>query len=70
MKKQKRENAITLVVLIVTIVILLILAGITIATLSGENGLLEKDKKIICRWMNLKTFQKKKQKKVKMRSRS
>lgn len=24
---------------------------------------LEKDKKIICRWMNLKTFQKKKQKK-------
>ena len=45
MKKQKRENAITLVVLIVTIVILLILAGITIATLSGENGLLEKVKK-------------------------
>ena len=45
MKKQKRENAITLVVLIVTIVILLILAGITIATLSGENGLLAKAKR-------------------------
>ena len=35
----KKENAITLVALIVTIIILLVLAGITIATLGGENGL-------------------------------
>ena len=37
--KSKEENAITLVALIVTIIILLVLAGITIATLGGENGL-------------------------------
>ena len=40
MKKFKRQNeAITLVSLVITIIILLILAGITIATLTGENGL-------------------------------
>ena len=40
MKKIKRQNeAITLVSLVITIIILLILAGITIATLTGENGL-------------------------------
>lgn len=32
-KKQKRENGITLIALIVTIIILLILAGISIKTL-------------------------------------
>ncbi len=41
----KKEKGITLIALIITIVILLILAGITIATLSGENGLLAKVKK-------------------------
>ena len=35
----KKEKAITLSALIVTIVILLILAGVTIATLTGDNGL-------------------------------
>ena len=39
MKKLKKNEAITLVALIVTIIMLLILAGITIATLGGENGL-------------------------------
>ena len=40
MKNFKRQNrAITLVSLVITIIILLILAGITIATLTGENGL-------------------------------
>lgn len=35
----KKENAITLVALIITIIILIVLAGITVATVSGENGL-------------------------------
>lgn len=35
----KKDKAITLISLVVTIVILLILAGIAIATLTGENGL-------------------------------
>ena len=40
MKNFKRQNkAITLVSLVITIIILLILAGITIATLTGDNGL-------------------------------
>ncbi len=42
-KKQKRtERGITLIALVVTIVVLLILAGVTIAMLRGENGILSK----------------------------
>ena len=37
----KSKSGITLVALVVTIVILLILAGITIATLFGENGIIK-----------------------------
>ena len=36
----KKETAITLIALVVTIVVLLILAGVTIATLAGDNGIL------------------------------
>ena len=36
----RNEKAITLIALIVTIIVLLILAGVTIATLTGENGIL------------------------------
>ena len=39
MKKLKKNEAITLVALVVTIIILLMLAGITISTIGGENGL-------------------------------
>ena len=43
MKEPKRENrGITLIALIVTIIVLLILAGVTIATLTGDNGILTK----------------------------
>ena len=38
----KNKKGITLIALVVTIVILLILAGVTIATLTGDNGLLQK----------------------------
>ena len=37
---KERENGITLIALIVTIIVLLILAGISIAMLTGENGIL------------------------------
>ena len=36
------KDGITLITLVVTIIILLILAGVTIGTLAGENGLLTK----------------------------
>ena len=40
MKKTKDNNGITLIALVITIIVLLILAGVTIATLTGENGIL------------------------------
>ena len=42
-KKQKlKEKGITLIALVVTIIILLILAGVSIVTISGENGIIKK----------------------------
>ena len=37
----ERERGITLIALVVTIIVLLILAGVTIAALSGDNGILQ-----------------------------
>lgn len=39
-KMQKSSKGITLIALVITIIVLLILAGVTIATLTGENGIL------------------------------
>lgn len=38
----KKEKGITLIALVITVIVLLILAGITISTLTGQNGLLRK----------------------------
>lgn len=38
----KENKGITLIVLVITIIVLLILAGISIATLTGDNGILNK----------------------------
>ena len=38
--KLKRQNGITLIALVITIVVLLILAAVSIATLTGQNGIL------------------------------
>ena len=43
--KKTNEKGITLVALIVTIIVLLILASISIAMLTGENGILNQAKK-------------------------
>ena len=37
----RKTKGITLIALVITIIILLILAGVTIASLSGENGILK-----------------------------
>ena len=42
--KIKKNNGITLIALVITIIVLLILAGVAIAMLSGENGILNKAK--------------------------
>ena len=42
MKEIKSKNGITLIALIVTIIVLLILAGISIAMITGENGIATK----------------------------
>jgi hypothetical protein len=41
-KEMEKQKGITLIALVITIIILLILAGISIATLTGENGILSK----------------------------
>lgn len=38
----KNQKGITLIALVITIIVLLILAGVTIAMLTGENGILKK----------------------------
>ena len=40
----KTSNGITLIALVITIIVLLILAGVTIATLTGDNRILGKAK--------------------------
>ena len=42
LKVAKEKNGITLIALVITIIVLLILAGVTIATLTGDNGILTK----------------------------
>ncbi len=39
-EKLKKKEGITLIALVLTIIVLLILAGVSIATLTGENGIL------------------------------
>lgn len=39
-RKIRKEKGITLIALVITIIVLLILAGVSIATLTGENGIL------------------------------
>lgn len=41
---RKKENGITLIALVITIIVLLILAGVAIAMLTGDNGILTKAK--------------------------
>ena len=40
LKVVKEKKGITLIALVITIIVLLILAGVTIATLTGDNGIL------------------------------
>ena len=44
MKIKKKETGITLIALVITVIVLLILAGVTIAALNGDNGILTKAK--------------------------
>lgn len=44
-EKLKKNRGITLIALVITIIVLLILAGVTIATLTGDNGILTKARK-------------------------
>ncbi len=45
-KEVKNQKGITLIALVITIIVLLILAGVTIATLKGDNGLLTKAQQV------------------------
>ena len=41
-KVQQKNKGITLIALVITIIVLLILVGVTITTLTGDNGILNK----------------------------
>ena len=45
MRKTKENKGITLIALVITIIVLLILAGVSIATLTGNNGILTQTQK-------------------------
>ncbi|MCI8383679.1 MAG: hypothetical protein HFJ33_02250 [Clostridia bacterium] len=42
MKEEKQNQGVTLIALVITIIVLLLLAGISISTLTGQNGILSK----------------------------
>jgi len=42
----KQSKGITLIALVITIIVLLILAGVTIATLTGDNRIINKSRRI------------------------
>lgn len=44
-RRIKQERAITLMALVITIIVLIILTMISIATLTGENGIIKKGEK-------------------------
>ena len=44
MRRERKQTGITLIALVITVIVLLILAGVTIAALSGENGILTRAK--------------------------
>ena len=43
MMRKRQENGITLIALVITIIVLLILAGVAIATLTGDNSIIKKE---------------------------
>lgn len=43
----KKQNGVTLIALVITIIVLLILAGVSIAMLTGENGILNQATKSV-----------------------
>ena len=45
MVKTKEERGITLIALVITVIVLLILAGVSIAMLTGNNGILTQAQK-------------------------
>ena len=44
MKRERKQTGITLIALVITVIVLLILAGVTIAALCGDNGILTRAK--------------------------
>ena len=50
MYKKTRNQGITLIALVITIIVLLILAGVSIATLTGQNGILTQAKNAKEQW--------------------
>lgn len=46
----KKQNGVTLVALVITVIVLLILAGVAIATISGQDSVIENANKASDKW--------------------
>ena len=51
-EKILNKNGITLIALVITIIVLLLLAGVTIATLTGKNDFIKREKMLDYEWVN------------------
>ena len=54
MVHMKRENGITLIALVITIIVLLILAGVALATLTGQGNIIENSENAVGKYNNSK----------------
>ena len=59
-----RDNGITLVALVVTIIVILIIAGISINSVIGDNGLITKAKEARKNWEDMQISEKEERKKL------
>lgn len=55
---RRKEEGITLIALVITIIVLLLLAGVSIVSLTGENGLLAKAKLAVSKHSNAQNDEK------------
>jgi flagellar basal body-associated protein FliL len=57
-RMRRKEEGITLIALVITIIVLLLLAGVSIVSLTGENGLLTKAKLAVSKHSNAQNDEK------------
>ena len=57
MKKDAKENGITLVALVVTIIVLLILAGVSLNLVLGDNGIITRAQDAVTKYKDAEAYE-------------